>query len=195
MDSVTEISIYLIQYLFGFYAALALLRFLLQLSQANFYNPVSQFIVKATEPVLSPLRKLLPPFKNIDSASLLLSISVLVGAIELTVFIAGLGFIPPLNALAWAAIGIFSMLLNIYFFGLFAAIIISWVMPYNQHPAIALIWQLLDPVMAPLRKILPALGGIDLSPIVIFLLINVLQIVVRNLAIYAQLLPNVVPGI
>ncbi len=195
MDSVTEISIYLIQYLFGFYAALALLRFLLQLSQANFYNPVSQFIVKATEPVLSPLRKLLPPFKNIDSASLLLSIAVLVGAIELTVFIAGLGFIPPLNALAWAAIGIFSMLLNIYFFGLFAAIIISWVMPYNQHPAIALIWQLLDPVMAPLRKILPALGGIDLSPIVIFLLINVLQIVVRNLAIYAQLLPNVVPGI
>lgn len=195
MNSVTEVSIYLIQALSSLYLGIVLLRFLLQLCQANFYNPVSQFIVKATQLPLAPIRKAIPPFKNIDFASLIVALLIQIVAMELSLQIAGGGFIPLLTAVLWGAIGIASMLLNIFFYGLFAAIIVSWVMPHSHHPAIALIWQLMEPVMAPVRKLLPSMGGIDLSPIFIFLLINVLRIVIGNFATATHLHPGLVPGI
>ncbi len=195
MNSMTDISIYLIQALSSLYLLIMLLRFLLQLCKANFYNPVSQFIVKATQLPLGPIRKIIPPANNIDFASLLAAMAIQLLAIELTLLIAGGGFIPLTTALLWSLIGIASMLLNIFFYGLFAAIIVSWVMPQSHHPAIALIWQLMDPVMTPFRKILPNMGGIDLSPILIFLLINVLRIVVGNFADAAHLPLGLVPGI
>ena len=195
MNAMTEVSIYLIQALSSLYLLIVLLRFLLQLCKANFYNPVSQFIVKATQLPLAPLRKVIPPLNNIDFASLLAALVIQLAAMELTLLVAGGGLIPLLTALVWALIGIASMLLNIFFYGLFAAIIVSWILPQSHHPAIALIWQLMEPVMAPFRKILPDMGGIDLSPILMFLLINVLRIVVGNFAETTHLPPGLVLGI
>ncbi|OUS18242.1 YggT family protein [Gammaproteobacteria bacterium 50_400_T64] len=195
MDSMTEVGIYLIQALSSLYLLIVLLRFLLQLCKANFYNPVSQFIVKATQPPLGPIRKIIPPVNNIDFASLLAALAIQLAAMELTLLVAGGGLIPLTTALVWALIGIASMLLNIFFYGLFAAIIVSWILPQSHHPAIALIWQLMEPVMTPFRKMLPNMGGIDLSPIFMFLLINVLRIVISNFAASTQLPPGLVLGI
>jgi YggT family protein len=93
------------------------------------------------------------------------------------------GGIPnPLLLLIWSALGIVAMVVNIYFIAILASIVLSWVAPGSYNPTVVLIHQLTEPVMAPFRKLLPPMGGLDLSPILVFLLINVVQIVLRHLA-------------
>lgn len=195
MSTVTEISIYLIQAIANLYLLIVLIRLMLQLAKANFYNPVSQFVVKATALPLTPLQKIFPPFKNFNSACLALALLVQLMAIQASALVYNGTLVPIVMSLSWALLGIASLMLNIYFYGLFIVIILSWVAPQSHHPAIALLWQLMEPVMAPFRKLIPPLGGLDLSPIVLFLLINVLRIFVRNLAGATQLIPLFVPGI
>ena len=97
--------------------------------------------------------------------------------------------------LLWSALGVVGLLVNIYFFALLAMIILSWVAPGSQHPAIALLYQITEPIMAPFRKMLPAMGGMDFSPILLFILINVIQIALRHMAIAVGLHPALVIGI
>jgi YggT family protein len=92
-------------------------------------------------------------------------------------------------------IGVLGLLINLYFFILIAMIIISWVAPGSRHPAIELIWQVSEPVMAPVRSLLPNMGGIDFSPILLFVIINVIQIGLRHLALGVGLPPGLVFGL
>lgn len=195
MNTFSEIGIYLIQATVSLYLLIVLLRFLLQLCRANFFNPVSQFVVKATAPPLAPLQKIFPAFNTFNSAALALALLLQILAIQGSMLIYSGNLLPVTLLLAWSAIGIGSMLINIYLYGLLIAIVLSWIAPQSQHPAIALIWQLADPVMSPFRKILPPMGGLDFSPILILLLLNVLRIVITNLAQATHLPPLIVPGI
>ena len=198
MNAFSDAGTFLIQSLASIYLVIILLRFLLQLSNADFYNPVSQFAHKATAIFLLPMRKLLPNWRNVDTASIVLALLVQWLAIELTALLLGHSLFSPiyiLKAFLWGAIGILSMTINFYIYGLLAAIILSWVAPHNPHPAISLLWQLMEPVMAPFRKIIPPLGGIDLSPIFIFLVLNMFKIFIAHGAYAAQLPIDVVPGI
>jgi YggT family protein len=95
----------------------------------------------------------------------------------------------------WGVIGVFALLVNLYFFVLIAMIIVSWVAPGSRHPAIELIWQISEPVMAPLRSLLPNMGGIDFSPILVFIGINIVQIGLRHAAVAAGLPPGWVFGL
>ena len=97
--------------------------------------------------------------------------------------------------LVWGVIGVLGLLINLYFFILIAMIIISWVAPGSRHPAIELIWQISEPVMAPVRSLLPNMGGIDFSPILLFIVINVVQIGLRHLAVGVGLPPGLVFGL
>ena len=195
MSTFTEISIYLIQAVANFFLLLVLLRFLLQICKANFYNPVSQFVVKATAVPIAPLQKIFPPFKHFNTACVVLALIVQVLAIQGSVLVYNGNLVPIISLLTWSLVGMGTLLLNIYFYGLFIVIILSWIAPQSHHPAIALLWQLMDPIMSPFRKLIPPLGGLDLSPILMFMLLNVLRIFVRNLAASAQLPPLFVPGI
>ena len=195
MNAFTDAGSFLIQSLASIYLVIILLRFLLQLCRADFYNPVSQFAHKATALFLVPIRKAFPTFRNIDIACLILALLVQWLAIQLTISIHGLSLVNPLYALTWGLIGILSMAINFYIYGLLAAIILSWVAPHNPHPAIILLWQLMEPVMAPFRKIIPPLGGIDLSPIFIFLILNMFRIFIMHGANAAGLPVDAVPGI
>lgn len=195
MSVFTDAGTFIIQSLASIYLVIILLRFLLQLSGADFYNPVSQFAHKATALFLLPIRRLFKPWKRFDIASLILALLVQWLAIQLTASINGFPLINVLYVLLWGFLGMLSMLVNFYTYGLLAAIILSWVAPQNQHPAIALLWQLMEPVMAPFRKLVPSLGGIDLSPILIFMLLNLVRIVIINLANAAKLPAWAVPGI
>ena len=166
MGTFAEISRYLVQTAFGVLLFAVLLRLLLQLARADFYNPISQFIVKVTSPLLRPLRRIIPPLGRLDSASLVLALAIQCIA----------------TLVVLALLGILSLLLNIYFFGILLLIVFSWIAPQSHHPGIALLYQLTEPVMAPVRRLLPPLGGLDLSPILVFVIINVLEILLRGLA-------------
>lgn len=190
MNAFADAGTFLIQSLASIYLVIILLRFLLQLSRADFYNPVSQFAHKATVVFLGPMRRLFPCYRNIDIACLILALLVQWLAIQLSIFLDGYSLLNVFYILWWGALGILSMLINFYLYGLLAAIILSWVAPHNPHPAIMLLWQLMEPVMAPFRRIVPSLGGLDLSPILIFLILNVLRIFLTHIAA-ASSLPDV----
>jgi YggT family protein len=195
MTALNEILGYLIQTLLSLYLLAMLLRFLLQLARADFYNPICQFLVKVTNPLVIPLRKVIPGFAGLDMASLLLALLLQLAGIVALLLINGLGLPNILLLLAWSALGVVGLLVNIYFFALLAMIILSWIAPQSRNPAVFLLFQITEPVMAPFRKALPAMGGMDFSPILVFILINVIQIALRHLAAGIGLHPALVIGL
>ena len=195
MGAMNEILGYLVQTLISLYLLAMLLRFLLQLVRADFYNPISQFLVKITNPVVIPVRRVIPGLGGLDLASLLLSVLLQMAGIIALLLINGLGLPNILLLLIWSALGVVGLLVNIYFFALLAMIILSWVAPGSNHPAIYLIHQITEPVMAPFRKALPPMGGMDFSPILLFILINVVQISLRHVAAGVGLHPALVIGL
>lgn len=150
-----------------------LLRFMLQLARADFYNPLSQGIVKVTNPLLRPLRKIIPGMFGIDMASLVLALLVGWVMIMGSGFLAGVGLLNPLSALLWSLIGCVMTLIAILFVGMLISIVVSWIAPQSSHPALMLLRQLLEPLYGPVRKVIPPLGVIDISPIFIFILLTV----------------------
>ncbi|MCW8932774.1 MAG: YggT family protein [Gammaproteobacteria bacterium] len=164
---------YLISTLFGLYIIIVLLRFLLQLVRADFYNPLSQFIVKATTPVLNPIRRIIPGLFGIDIASVLLAYTLQVAENFLLFALKDISVNPLV--LLWYSIGsLLTLVLYIYFFAILVQVIISWVSPGTYNPATALIHHITEPVMRPARKILPPFSGFDLSPILVFVILNLL---------------------
>lgn len=182
MSALYSVLVYLVQTLLGLFLIAVLLRFLLQLVRADFYNPISQFVVKLTNPLVIPLRRILPGYAGIDFASLLLALLLQMAGIAI-VFLLSQGAIPPLPALIMGSVlGLLALIVQFYFFALLAMIILSWVAQGSRHPAIHLLHQITEPVMAPFRKLLPPMGGMDFSPIIVFILINVIQIVIQHMA-------------
>jgi YggT family protein len=195
MGAMNEIVVYLLQTGLGLYLLLVMLRFVMQLANADFYNPISQFVFKATQPLTGPLQRFLRPFGRFDSASLTLAIALQAAGIMLILALNNIASPNPVTLFLWSAIGILGLLLKIYFFALLASIILSWISPGGSNPAVYLLYQITEPVMAPVRKLLPPMGGLDFSPILVFIGINVLEIVVRNLAASVGLYPALVMGL
>jgi YggT family protein len=195
MGAMFEIGNLLVKTFFYLYLLIAMLRLILQLAKADFYNPISQFIVKATNPLLMPLRKIIPGFFGIDMASVVLILLVQLLAMVLIILLAGYALPNPLQLIMWAVIACLGMITNMYFFAILGSIIISWVAPGSYNPLVLLLHQLTEPVMAPFRKILPAMGGLDLSPIFVFLTINIVQIIIRTLAANVGLQPWIAIGL
>ncbi|MES9827359.1 MAG: YggT family protein [Candidatus Thiodiazotropha sp.] len=164
----TDPIIFLIQTLFGLYILAVLLRFLLQLVRADFYNPISQFLVKVTNPPLKILRRIIPGVGGIDLSSLILA--WLLKAIELFLIISlagtGINLIAPFILAIPELVELF---INIYLFGILIQVILSWVNPGSYNPATALLYSLTGPLMRPAQKILPPMGGIDLSPMLVMI--------------------------
>lgn len=186
-------GIYLIQTFFGLYILVIMLRFLIQASRADFYNPLSQGIVRITDPALRPLRRLIPGFRNFDLSSLVLALAVQVLTIVLIFLLYGASIPGILILLLWSCLGLFSLILKIYYFSLIAMVIVSWIAPYSQHPAITLVHQIVEPICAPARKLLPPMGGMDFSIILVFVFITLIDsfLVIKPL----QALLGVPPGL
>ena len=184
MSGLVEAFIYIIQTLGSLYLLIVLLRFILQLVRADFYNPLSQFTVKATQPLLKPLRRFIPSIAGLDTASLVLA--VLVQLLLMVVTLSLMGFnpisvIPQL--LVWSLIGVTSLFFKVFFFALIVSVILSWVAPVSHNPGAQLVNQLCEPLLAPFRKLLPNLGGLDISPIFAFIALNLVdRFVIGNLA-------------
>ncbi|HHX34676.1 MAG TPA: YggT family protein [Gammaproteobacteria bacterium] len=185
MTGLTEAFIYIIQTLGQLYLLVALLRFILQLVRADFYNPLCQFTVKVTQPLLAPLRRVIPSVAGIDLAGLVFVLLLQLLLIITVLLLAGLPvaqLIP--NILAWTLISVAGLFLKIFFFALIISVILSWVAPGSSNPGAQLTHQICEPMLAPIRNLLPSLGGLDLSPIFAFIAINLLErLVIGNLAI------------
>ncbi len=173
VNTFSNIGVFLLATLGILYLFAVLLRFLLQLARADFYNPISQGIVKVTNPLLLPLRKLVPGLFGVDMASVVLAILVGWAMILGSGLLAGAGLFNPLSALLWSLIGCVMTVIAIAFVGLLISIVFSWIAPHSGHPALLLLRQLLEPFCAPVRKLIPPLGMIDISPIFVFILLTV----------------------
>lgn len=186
-----EIIRLIINTLGGLYLTAIILRFLLQLARADFYNPISQTLVRVTNPAIKPLRRFIPGFFGIDIASLVLAILVKLAMILVLFFVqTGAINVNIAAALLVAALSVFVTIFNIYFVAMIATIILSWVAPGSYHPAAVLIHQVVEPMMAPFRRLLPPMGGIDFSPMIAFLALNVVKILFTGLALQIGLHPQ-----
>ncbi|MEO5702989.1 MAG: YggT family protein [Gammaproteobacteria bacterium] len=168
-------GVFLVQSLFGLYILAVMLRLLLQMVRASFYNPLSQFLVKVTNPVLVPLRRIIPGVAGFDVASLvllfalqLLQLVLIALMLDQNLNIAGLALL--------AIAKLIGLLINVFFFSILIQIILSWVRPGDYSPVSALIHNLNEPLLGPARRLLPPMGGFDLSPILVIIGLQLLSI-------------------
>ncbi|MDO9321277.1 MAG: YggT family protein [Pseudomonas sp.] len=183
MDQLNQAALYVLQTLGSLYLMIVLLRFILQLVRADFYNPLSQFAVRATQPLLKPLRRIIPSIAGLDIASLVLALLVQLVLMALTMLLAYGTTGSPIQLLIWSLIGITALFINIFFYSLIISVILSWVAQGSHNPAALLVNQLCEPLLMPFRKLLPSMGGLDLSPIFAFIAIKLLDmLVINNLA-------------
>jgi YggT family protein len=171
---------FIISTLFGLYILAFMLRLLLGLVRADFYNPVSQFLVRITNPLLVPLRKVLPSVGKFDSSAVLIMVLLQFMALSLIVMLRGNGF--PVLALLLATVGeLIALLLNVYLVAIIVQVIISWVNPGSYNPVSALLHSLTEPVLRPIRQLLPPIAGIDLSPLLALIGLQVLKMLILPL--------------
>ena len=176
MNYVSNAGVFLVQTLFGLYILVVLLRLLLQVVRADFYNPLSQFLVKVTNPPLIPLRRFIPGVAGIDMASVVLLLLLKIVEILL------LGLFPkyplaemiglPILAIA----ELVALMVNIFLFAIIIQAIISWINPGTYNPVSTLLHQLTNPVLEPFRRVIPPVSGMDLSPLAAIITIYLLKL-------------------
>jgi YggT family protein len=157
--------IFLIDTIFSIYIAIMLLRFILQQVGADFYNPISQFVVRFTQPLVSFSRRFIPSIKKIDTATLVLVLALIVIKTLILFSIAGY----PVNGVQLLVKGLYdlvSLTFDIFIVALFIQAILSWINPDPRHPVSSLLHYLTLPILRPIRKHIPPIGGIDLSTLV-----------------------------
>lgn len=177
---------FLISTLIDLYALVIVLRFLMQAVNAEFFNPVTQFVVKVTRPVLGPLRRIIPPLGRYDMAAIavalalmllklglyrLLSIpSVIVGGYAI-----GITHIWTVGLVWLAVVELITLFINVWFFAVLIQAILSWVAPAGPNPVIEILGRITDPLLRPVRRTIPTIGGVDLSPLVVLIGLHLLK--------------------
>lgn len=166
---------YLIDTIFSVFTALFLLRFFLQWARADFYNPISQAIVRITNPLVLPLRRVIPGLGGLDVASLVAALLIQMVALAVMKYLAGAS--PDwLMLLPAAAIALGLFILQGLIFLIFISVIVSWFRPDPRNPVVSLLYSLTEPVLRPARRIIPPMGGLDLSPMIVLIVLYVLLI-------------------
>lgn len=169
---------FLISVIFDLYILAVMLRFLLQWVRADFYNPFSQFLVKVTNPALRPLRRIIPGYAGIDWPSILLML--ILQAVELVLIsLLKIGIVPAVTGLVVLSIAqLLQLAVWIYIVLILIQVILSWVNPHAYSPVTVLMYQLTDPIMRPVRRMIPPAGGFDWSPLVVIIALNLILILV-----------------
>lgn len=164
---------FIVDSLVGLYQVVLLLRLLMQLTRADFRNPVGRAIVQVTDPLIRPLRKIFPPIGKIDTASVVAVILVTIAKFLILQLLAG-GFLPAYFMLQVVAIDLARLVLKTYLFSMILNAILSFVAPGNYSPAQSILSSLCDPILNPVRRLIPSPQGLDLSPLWVTLVIGAL---------------------
>ena len=157
----------------------ALLRLVMQLSRVDFRNPVAQAVVKVTNPLIMPLRRVLPPINKIDTASVVTVLIVTLADVVLMSMVRGFGVPPPALLLRGAALLLATSVLWLYFYAIFLYALMSLIAQGSYSPMQPLLSSLCEPILQPIRRIIPPIAGLDLSPLWAGLLIQALLILLR----------------
>lgn len=161
---------------FDIYIGIVWLRFVLQWVRADFYNPFSQFVVRATAPLLHPMRRIIPGFKGLDMAALVLILLLKLFELTLYSLIVTQAPMPVQQLLFYTVVELLSLLLSFYFGAIMLMVIMSWVVSAGgHHPLFALLMDITEPVCAPARRLIPPMGGLDLSPLLVIFILNLLM--------------------
>lgn len=170
---------FVIKTLLDLYLIAYILRFLLQWARADFHNPLSQFVLRITDPVVRPLRRVVPGWRGVDLSSLvaLLVLQLIVTAI-LSFMATGTANGPGL-LLYYAVLRVIVGTVRLYFFAILVHVVLSWVSPGNWNPLISVLHSLTGPVLRPLRRVIPPIGGLDLSPLFVLIGLQALLILIR----------------
>ena len=181
MNPGIQIAQFLVEAVFSFYIIVVMLRLLFALVRADFYNPVAQFVVTLTNPPLRRLRRLIPSIGRLDTASLVLLIALELLQIYLLAWLQG--FLPsPLLALVVAIRELLLLLIYIFMGAVIAQAVMSWFVAAGRgyHPLMGLLDSLTRPILEPIRRVVPLIGMIDLSPLIALLLLNVALMLVSS---------------
>ncbi|VAW64996.1 Cell division integral membrane protein, YggT and half-length relatives [hydrothermal vent metagenome] len=162
--------VFLINILFQLYATALLIRLLLQWVRADFYNPVSQFIIKITDPVVKPLRRIIPGYAGIDIATLLLALLVM---IIKTIMVRQT--LDPLVIILFAFPGTLMLIISIFLYSIIIQAVLSWVNPDPYNPIVGLLNSITNPILKHARRFIPPAGGVDLSSLFAIIALMTLQ--------------------
>jgi len=194
-SALTDIGMTIVQPLFSLALLLVAVRFLAQLCGVSGYNPISMTLRRVTNVIVLPLSRLLPSGNRFSPGALLALILIQVVFIALMFGLVGeLDAFNVLQAFVWSALGAAGLLVSVIFYSVIAMIVVSFLAPQSSHPAVEFIWELTEPVMAPLRQVLPPIGGLDFSPIILFIALNVIRVSLGHMAV-ALGMPRFVIGI
>lgn len=175
---------FLISTLFSLYIFAVMLRFLLQWVKADFYNPICQFLIKITNPLLIPLRRVIPGLFGIDLAAIILMLILEAIELGLLLWLAQESISQNIFVFALAVVfRLLTTLINLYFFAIIARAIASWFAhnPYQPHPILEILYKLTEPLLAPARRLIKPIAGVDLSPVVVLILLQILNIFLSHL--------------
>ncbi len=157
--------IFLIDTLVGLYVMVLLLRLLLQIVRADFRNPLARGIVQLSNPLILPLRRVLPAARQVDSASVVAVLAVLGAKVLLLFALSGIGLPEPLLFARTLAVELAQLVLQTYFYLIVVYALLSFMTPGNYSPAQALLGALCEPLLRRIRQRIPAISGLDLSPL------------------------------
>ena len=182
MHAANNVITFLIHTLITLYIGALILRIILSSTRADFYNPISQFLVTITDPVLIPLRKIVPSIGRIDTASWLLVVGL--KALEISLLLALRNLPIKLDVLLLATIlGVLTIIVSIFLYAVIFRAILSWVTgPYmHQHPILSILNSITEPVLRPARRLIPPVGMFDLSALVVILVLYSILIVLNSI--------------
>lgn len=186
MGSVVQQTLmFIIQFIFGLYSFVIVLRLWLRMAHADYNNPFVASIAKSTTPLVRKLQKYLPDIGNIETASLVLLLALTLIKLLLVSFISG--HVPQAGGLlAWTLASVIEVLLDTVFYLMIMMAILSWI-PNAQPGLHSLLAQITAPLLMPVRRFVPLLGGMDLSPVIVLVVIQVIEMLMVHPIIRASL--------
>lgn len=161
-----------------------LLRFWLPVMRADFRNPLAQGILRLTSPVIVPVRRLLPPVGRVDTATVLVLFALQVVVVLLLLALSGRMY-DPLSIGIVAVLELAVHSLYLFFFIVLISVILSWVAPHNYNPVVAMLNTMSEPILRPFRRLVPTLGGLDISPVFALILLQAGVILLRSFRPFA----------
>jgi len=167
--------IFILHTLVSLLAAVFLLRIAMPLVRADFRSPIGQAVLQVTNPLVMPLRRLLPPAGRVDVASIVALLLVQLAGTALIRLAAGAG-LAPLPLFVDALAGLARIILQLYFWLVLVHVLLSWVAPGQYGPGIQLVHRLCEPLLRPVRRVIPPLGAFDLSPMFVLIGLQALQL-------------------
>ena len=177
---VTNAIVFIVDTLAQLYLFLLLLRLWLPWLGADFRNPIAQAILKLTSPVVVPIRRIVPPIGKLDTATVLVAFIIQYLTIVILLMIMGssAGFV---RIAVTALVNLVLLTLRLFTFAIIVRVVLSWIAPAGYNPALAIITMLTEPILRPFRRVIPPLGGLDLSPLFVIIALMAVTIIVAGL--------------